>query len=71
MIDAATTGAQTEFMFFYSGHGDVEHGEGFVNLDGGRLTRSDLYERILAVSPANSVIFQNHDPTPEVTFSGT
>ena len=52
MIDAAATGAQTELLFFYSGHGDVEHGEGFVNLEGGRLTRSDLYERILDKSPA-------------------
>ena len=38
-------------MIFYSGHGDVDHGEGFVVLEDRRLTRTMLYA-LLARSPA-------------------
>lgn len=53
---ANAAGQPTEFFFVYSGHGDVEHGEGFVLLDDQRLKRSDLYARVLGASPAG----QNH-----------
>ncbi len=45
--------AQDELLLFYAGHGNVDGGEGYVVLaDHGRLTRSDLYERILEPSRA-------------------
>lgn len=50
---AKTEGRPTELYFFYSGHGDVEDGEGFVALADGRLSRTDLFERVLARSPAD------------------
>ena len=44
---------EIEFLFVYSGHGNVEHGEGYIVLNnGGRLSRGDLYDEILAPSPA-------------------
>ena len=51
MKEAAAHGARTEFLFFYSGHGDVEGGEGFVVLEDQRLTRSMLFS-LLSRSPA-------------------
>lgn len=51
MREAAARGARTEFLIFYSGHGDVERGEGYVVLEGERLTRSRLFS-LLARSPA-------------------
>ena len=52
-IRAATArGQQTEFLFFYSGHGDVARGEGYVLLAGGRLTRTMLHRQVLARVPA-------------------
>ena len=35
-------GRQPVFYLFYTGHGDVKNNEGYVALDDGRLTRSDL-----------------------------
>ena len=52
MNDAVRAGRVVEFSLFYSGHGDVEHGEGFVALRRGRLTRRVLYEGLLARSAA-------------------
>jgi hypothetical protein len=51
MKEAADQGARTEFLIFYSGHGDVEGGEGYVVLEGQRLTRSALFA-MLSRSPA-------------------
>ncbi|HET7542631.1 MAG TPA: caspase family protein [Polyangiaceae bacterium] len=51
MKEAQAQGAQTEFLFFYSGHGDVDGGEGHVVLEGQRLTRSMLFS-LLSRSPA-------------------
>jgi hypothetical protein len=48
-------GAVTELLFFYSGHGDVDGGEGFLVLEDRRLTRTALHD-LLAQSPAT----QNH-----------
>lgn len=53
MAQAAAAGARTEFMLFYSGHGDVDAGEGYVVLDGQRLTRSLLFD-LLTRSPATT-----------------
>ena len=52
MARAAAEGRQTDFFLVYSGHGDVEHGQGYVELKGGRLTRQVLYEKLLGRSPA-------------------
>ncbi|MBN2716246.1 MAG: caspase family protein [Deltaproteobacteria bacterium] len=47
-------GRKTELIFFYSGHGDVADGEGFVVLENGRLTRTMLMNEIIAKSPAHT-----------------
>jgi hypothetical protein len=51
---AKALGKRTELTLFYSGHGDVADGEGFVVLDGGRLTRTALLESVIARSPADT-----------------
>jgi hypothetical protein len=51
MRRAREQGFATELYFFYSGHGDVDAGEGYVVLEDGRLTRTKLYA-LLARSPA-------------------
>lgn len=51
---AKARGERTELYFVYSGHGDVEHGEGFIALDGGRLSRAQLYRDVLSRSPADT-----------------
>jgi hypothetical protein len=51
MRRAADAGFATELYLFYSGHGDVDGGEGYVVLEDGRLTRSKLYD-LLSRSPA-------------------
>ena len=48
---AAERGDRPELLIFYSGHGDVAGGEGYVVLEDRRLTRSDLYD-LLSRSPA-------------------
>ena len=53
--ESAERGKRAELFVFYSGHGDVDQGEGYVVLEDGRLTRSRLYS-LLAQSPAA----QNH-----------
>jgi hypothetical protein len=50
---AASRGAATELLFFYSGHGDIDGGEGFLVLEDRRLTRSMLFSQ-LSRSPATS-----------------
>lgn len=43
-----------EFLIYYSGHGDVgPDGQGFLTLDGGKLTRHHLFETLLGKSPAD------------------
>lgn len=51
---AKQSGEDVRFLLFYSGHGDVQNGEGFVELAGGRLTRRMLFNDILSRSPASS-----------------
>ena len=57
MKDAAAHGAQTEFLFFYSGHGDVDGGEGYVVLEDQRLTRSMLFSLLSRSSAAHNHVF--------------
>lgn len=44
-------GIAVELLLFYSGHGDVDRGEGYVVMEDGHLTRTKLFE-LLARSPA-------------------
>jgi hypothetical protein len=49
----AATGARTVFYFIYVGHGTVgDDGEGAMHLLDGRFTRADLYQTVIAKSPA-------------------
>jgi hypothetical protein len=54
MLAAQRRGRRTELLLFFSGHGDVAHGEGYLVLEQGRLTREMLYKEILARSPAQT-----------------
>lgn len=47
----SSNGHRTELMFFFSGHGDVDAGEGYVTLEDGRLSRTELLA-FLERSPA-------------------
>ncbi len=40
--ELSSAGHRTELLIFYTGHGDVAHHEGFVQLHGGKLTRTEL-----------------------------
>jgi hypothetical protein len=46
-------GRRVEFYFVFAGHGDVDHGKGFVELSDGRFTADDL-ERALGSVPADA-----------------
>lgn len=48
-------GRPVETLLVYSGHGDVDGGEGFVQLADGRLTRSELYAAVLPKLAAERV----------------
>lgn len=52
---ARQAGANVELFLFYSGHGDVAEGEGFVALQKGRLTRSVLFRELLEPSSASQI----------------
>ncbi len=53
MTDAKRRGSHVEFLFVYSGHGDVAYGEGYVAIADDRISRSFLYEVVLGRSPAD------------------
>lgn len=54
MQEAKDGGAVVELVISYSGHGDVgPDGQGFLTLDDGKLTRADLFGKILATSVAS------------------
>jgi hypothetical protein len=54
MTTAKSAGKTVELTIFYSGHGDVgPDGQGYLTLNGGKLTRHDLFDGILAQSPAD------------------
>jgi hypothetical protein len=51
--DAERAGRRTSFYFVYVGHGSIgADGEGQMHLVGGRFSRSDLFQQVLAKSPA-------------------
>lgn len=52
MRRAKAAGDSVEWYFFFSGHGDVDGGEGFLGLSEGRLTRGVLHE-VLRQTPAD------------------
>ncbi len=50
---AKAAGQRTVFYFIYVGHGSVgEDGEGAMHLADGRFSRADLFQEVLAKSPA-------------------
>ena len=57
MNQAHIAGIESELFFFYSGHGDVEHGEGFLALEDGRLTRSKLFELLSRSKATRNHVF--------------
>jgi hypothetical protein len=51
---AESAGETTELLVYYSGHGDVgPDGQGYLTLDGARITRHDLFAVMLHASPAD------------------
>jgi hypothetical protein len=55
MRAARERGSDIDFLFFYGGHGDVDNGEGFVVLENGKLTRSQLFALL-----SRSLATRNH-----------
>jgi hypothetical protein len=55
MAKARQQGLRPVFYFFYSGHGDVKHNEGFLYLNKGKLWRSDLLKML-----TESKAYANH-----------
>ena len=52
---ANAEGAETQLLVFYSGHGNVAHGEGYVELEDTRLTRTLLRRTLLDTTSAREV----------------
>jgi len=51
---ASASGKKTELVFYFAGHGDVSSsGEGFLVLDDGALTKSELARQVVEASPAD------------------
>lgn len=50
-------GVMTEFYFFFSGHGDVQGGEGRLMLEDHALTRGELYELLEASGASYNHVF--------------
>jgi hypothetical protein len=50
-------GRASELLIFYSGHGDVDRGEGYVVLEGARLTRTRLHAWLARSSAARNHVF--------------
>lgn len=54
MEAAKAEGEPVELLIYYSGHGDVgPDGQGYLTLDGGKLTRKKLFGGLLSRSPAD------------------
>lgn len=52
MREARAQGHAAHFFFVYSGHGDVEHDEGYVHLRDGRLWRHQVWQLLRASDAA-------------------
>ncbi len=55
IVAAERAGAETTLLLFYSGHGDVANGEGYVELEDTHLTRTLLRREILERTSADEV----------------
>lgn len=47
--EAKAAGKQVDFYFVFAGHGDVDQGKGFLELEGGRLVSDELEALVRAV----------------------
>jgi len=54
---AKERGKASELLIFYSGHGDIDAGEGFVMLEDQRLTRRRLFELLRASKATRNHVF--------------
>ncbi|HEU5074036.1 MAG TPA: caspase family protein, partial [Polyangiaceae bacterium] len=54
---AKERGHSSELLIFYSGHGDIDGGEGFVMLEDQRLTRRRLFELLKASKATRNHVF--------------
>ncbi len=53
-MEVASKQGPVELLIYYSGHGDVgPDGQGYLTLQGGKLTRNRLFSSILSDSPAD------------------
>jgi hypothetical protein len=50
VAEATARGARADFYFVFAGHGDVEEGRGFVELEDGRLVSDDLTSLLASVA---------------------
>src|SRR5262245_39639804 len=50
---AQKAGHQTTFYFVFAGHGDVDHGKGFLELEDGKLDADFLEHQIIEKIPAD------------------
>lgn len=48
--EATARGARADFYFVFAGHGDVEEGRGFIELEDGRLVSDDLTTLVASVT---------------------
>jgi hypothetical protein len=55
LADERAQGRETAAYVVFAGHGDVENGQGYVELADGRLSARDLDERVVAKLPADRV----------------
>lgn len=53
-MKVARTRGPVDWIFYFSGHGEVSHGEGHASLEDGPLTRTMLAEELLGQSPATT-----------------
>lgn len=54
---AKARGNESELLIFYSGHGDIDAGEGFVMLEDQRLTRRRLFELLKSSKATRNHVF--------------
>lgn len=54
---AQESGAETELIFYFSGHGEVEAGEGYLVLADGHLSRSGLADLLRTVGAQRNHVF--------------
>jgi hypothetical protein len=50
VAEATARGARADFYFVFAGHGDVEEGRGFLELEDGRLVSDDLTSLVASVA---------------------